>query len=103
MQPAITNAQNSVRDTENLSAIVLCPKAEVIAARDAARSKTGYANEAMVYAFDRILRTETPRLVYWLDSSNLTVEEMVDRILTNFQFTLRYERLRGFFHSSIVS
>ena len=68
-----------------LSAIVLCPKAEVVAARDAARSKTGYANETMVYAFDRILRTETPRFGYWLDSSHLTVEETVDRILANLQ------------------
>jgi predicted kinase len=68
-----------------LSAIVLCPKAEVVAARDAARTKTGYANETMVYAFDRILRSETPRLGYWLDSTHLTVEETVDRILANLQ------------------
>jgi predicted kinase len=64
-----------------LSAIVLCPKPEVVAARDRARSKTGYADEAMVYAFDRILRTETPRLGYWLDTSNLTVAETVDHVL----------------------
>lgn len=68
-----------------LSVIVLCPQAKVVAARDAARSKTGYANEAMVYAFDRILRTETPHLGYWLDSTHLTVEETVDRILANLQ------------------
>jgi hypothetical protein len=66
-----------------LSVIVLCPQAEVVAARDAARSKTGYANKEMVYAFDRILRNETPRLGYWLDSTNLTVAETVDRILAN--------------------
>lgn len=68
-----------------LSAIVLCPRPEVVAARDAARSKTGYTDETMVDAFDRILRTETPRLGYWLDSSDLTVEETVDRILASFQ------------------
>ncbi|MBD0308537.1 MAG: AAA family ATPase, partial [Microcoleus sp. T1-bin1] len=44
-------------DDVPLSAIVLCPKADVVAARDAARTKTGYANETMVYAFDRILRS----------------------------------------------
>lgn len=55
-----------------LSVIVLCPRVEVIKTRDAARSKAGYANEAMVYAFDHILRTETPRLGYWLNTSNLT-------------------------------
>lgn len=64
-----------------LSVIVLCPQPEVVAVRDAARSKTGYANRAMVDAFDRILRTETPHIGYWLDSSNLTVAETVDRIL----------------------
>lgn len=68
-----------------LSVIVLCPRAEVVAERDATRLKTGYTNESMVDAFDRILRTETPRLGYWLDSSNLTVLETVDRILASFQ------------------
>lgn len=64
-----------------LSAIVLCPRVEVITTRDAARSKTGYADEAMVDAFDHILRTETPRLGYWLDTSDLTVAQTTDRIL----------------------
>jgi predicted kinase len=68
-----------------LCAIVLCPSAEVVAARDAARLKTGYANEIMVYEFDRILRTETPHLGYWLDSTHLTVPETVDRILAHLQ------------------
>lgn len=68
-----------------LSVIVLCPQAEVVAARDAARSKTGYASETMVYEFDRILRAETPHLGYWLDSSHLTVKETVDRILASLQ------------------
>lgn len=66
-----------------LSVIVLCPKAEVVATRDRARAKTGYADETMVYAFDRILHTETPRLGYWLDSSRLTIEETVNQILAN--------------------
>lgn len=64
-----------------LSVIVLCPEAETIAARDAARTKTGYADATVVHAFDRILRAETPRLGYWLDSTNLTIQETVDQIL----------------------
>ena len=72
-------------DDVPLSAIVLCPSPEAVAAREAGRSKTGYTDEKMVYAFDRILRTETPRLGYWLDSTDLTVEETVDRILASFQ------------------
>ncbi len=68
-----------------LSVIVLCPRVEVVAARDAGRSKAGYANEAMVYAFDHILRTETPRLGYWLDTSNLTVAQTIDHVLKHLQ------------------
>lgn len=66
-----------------LSVVVLCPRAEVVAARDAARGKTGYASEEAVHAFDRVLRMETPRLGYWLDTSDLTIPETVDAILTH--------------------
>ncbi len=38
-------------------------------------------NEDAVLTFDRVLRTETPRLGYWLDSSELSVAETVDHIL----------------------
>ncbi|HEU5013178.1 MAG TPA: AAA family ATPase [Roseiflexaceae bacterium] len=63
-----------------LSVIVLCPRAEVVAERDESRAKTGYQDHAAVQVFDRILRTETPRVGYWLDNSNLTVSETVDAI-----------------------
>jgi hypothetical protein len=61
--------------------VVLCPRADVVAARDEARGKTGYANPQAVADFDRILREETPRLGFWLDNSALTVDETVDAIL----------------------
>jgi predicted kinase len=64
-----------------LSVFVLCPRPEVVAARDFSRSKTGYPNDAAVRAFDRILRLETPRIGYWLDTSDLTVDQTVDAIL----------------------
>jgi predicted kinase len=64
-----------------LSVIVLCPRPEVVAARDAARAKTGYADPFVVHEFDRIVRGETPRIGYWLDNSDLTITETVDRIL----------------------
>jgi hypothetical protein len=64
-----------------LSLVVLCPRPAVVAARDAARGKTGYGDEAAVQAFDDILRSATPRLGYWLDNSDLTVAETVDQIL----------------------
>jgi adenylylsulfate kinase-like enzyme len=64
-----------------LTVIILCPRAEVVAARDNGRSKTGYSNDAAIRAFDRVLREETPRIGYWLDSSDLTVAATVDAIL----------------------
>ena len=64
-----------------LSVIVLCPRPEVVAAREAERLKTGYPDEASLLAFDRVLRSETQRLGYWLDNSDLTAVETVERIL----------------------
>lgn len=62
--------------------VVLCPRADVVAARDHARGKTGYPDRASVDAFDHVLRSETPRIGYWLDNSDLTVAETVDTILS---------------------
>ena len=64
-----------------LSVIVLCPRPEVIAARETARAKTAYPDESAVQTFDRVLRNETPHIGYWLDNSDLTVAETVDNIL----------------------
>lgn len=61
--------------------VVLCPSAEVLAAREAARLKSGYRDRWDPAAFDRELREHTPRIGFWLDSSALTVEQTVDRIL----------------------
>jgi cytidylate kinase len=66
-----------------LSVIVLCPRPEVVAARDADRAKRGYADHSSVESFDRVLRSETPRIGYSLDNSDLTIAETVDRILQN--------------------
>jgi hypothetical protein len=60
--------------------VVLAPRADVVAARDAARAKSGYRAFA-VDGLDRLLREETPQLGLWLDSSALTVEQTVDAIL----------------------
>jgi cytidylate kinase len=68
-----------------LLTVVLCPRAEVVAVRERTRPKSGYADEADVAAFDRILHTETPRVGYWLDTSEMTVSATVDRIAAHFQ------------------
>ena len=61
--------------------IVLSPSAEVIAQRDAARGKTGYADGWTPEMLDRQLRESTRGIGLWLDTSELSVEETVDRIL----------------------
>ena len=60
--------------------VVLAPRAEVLAARDARRGKTGYRGGWTVPAMLAEL-DETPRIGLWLDNSDLTVEQTVDRIL----------------------
>jgi predicted kinase len=65
-----------------LHVIVLCPSVEAVAAREAARSKTGYGT-LPIAAFDRFLRADTPRLGLWLDTSEQTADETVDHILAH--------------------
>ena len=65
-----------------LYVVVLCPAAEVVAAREAERGKTGY-HGIEVGDLDRALREQTPRIGLWVDSSSLSVDQTVDRILAN--------------------
>ncbi|MEV4201806.1 AAA family ATPase [Micromonospora globbae] len=72
--------------TRPLSVVVLAPRAEVVAARDAERRRTrgkvAYRpGDQAVAALDDALRAATPRLGLWIDTSDLTVAETVDRIL----------------------
>lgn len=60
--------------------VVLSPRPEVVATREAGRAKTGYGSFT-VDDLDRSLRDETPRIGRWIDTSDLTVEETVDMIL----------------------
>jgi len=60
--------------------IVLCPNAEVVMQREAARSKKGYGIWT-VSELDHVLRGETPRIGMWLDTSALSPQETVDVIL----------------------
>ncbi len=69
----------------SFAVVVLCPRPDVIAARDQARVKTGYADRSVVDAFDHVLRSETPRIGYWLDNSDLTVAETADTILAHLE------------------
>jgi predicted kinase len=75
---ALAEVVQQLRD-HPLHVVVLCPSAEAVAAREAGRAKTGYG-AASVAAFDQVLRTATPRLGLWLDSSHWSVAETVDQI-----------------------
>jgi chloramphenicol 3-O-phosphotransferase len=63
-----------------LHVVVLAPRPEAVAAREAGRAKTGYGAWT-VEQLDAALRESTPRLGLWLDTSELTVGETVDAIL----------------------
>lgn len=79
--PELTEYVARVR-TRPLHVVVLAPSPRAVAAREEARPKTGYGAGWTVAALDRILRTETPRLGLWLDTSEQTPEETVDAVLS---------------------
>lgn len=62
--------------------VVLAPDVAAVEQRERARSKTGYAGftPAML---DGVLRQETARIGFWLDSTGQTPAETVDEILAN--------------------
>lgn len=70
-----------------LSVVVLAPSVAAVTARDLerqrGRGKVAYRQgDQDIAALDRALRDTTPRFGLWLDTSELTVDETVDRILT---------------------
>lgn len=67
-----------------LYVVALCPRAEVVAAREAKRGKTGYG-AFQVEPFHQVFREETPKIGLWLDSSDQTAEETVREIMTRVQ------------------
>jgi adenylylsulfate kinase-like enzyme len=63
-----------------LLVVVLAPRAEVVAARDRSRAKSGY-HRWTVDELDAGLRRQTPRVGLWLDSSEQTPSQTVEEIL----------------------
>lgn len=70
--------------TDPLYVVVLAPRPEAVAAREAGRAKNAYG-AFTVSALDTVLRDATPRVGTWLDTSDLTVDETVQAILTGAQ------------------
>jgi predicted kinase len=68
--------------TRPLHVVVLAPDPAAVAAREAGRAKTGYDGEAWTISqLDEALRTSTPRIGLWLDTSGLTPAQTVEAIL----------------------
>ena len=63
-----------------LHVVVLMPRREIIAVRDAARTTDGYEHWSLDALYDLFAR-DTPRLGLWLDTSDQTPEETVRAIL----------------------
>jgi predicted kinase len=61
--------------------VVLAPRSEVLAQRDRDRIKTGYSEHFPPSVLASALERETPRLGLWIDNSDITVAEVVERIL----------------------
>jgi predicted kinase len=61
--------------------VFLDPCAAAVAERDCGRSKTAYGDHWDVGELRDVLRLETARLGLWLDSTGLSAEQTVDRIL----------------------
>ncbi len=61
--------------------VFLDPCATAVAERDRGRSKTAYGDHWDVGELRDVLRLETVKLGLWLDSTGLSAEQTVDRIL----------------------
>ena len=61
--------------------VFLDPCATMVAERDRSRQKTGYGGHWSVGQLRDVLRLETARLGLWLDTTDLSAEQAVDRIL----------------------
>jgi adenylylsulfate kinase-like enzyme len=81
MGPAVTTYVSRIRGRP-LHVVVLAPRVDVVRAREAARPKTAYQDDGpTVEDLDSYLRSETPRIGLWLDTSEQTPEQTVDEIL----------------------
>ena len=64
--------------------IVLCPNVETVKRREALRGKVGYVGFTPEALYEDFMR-ETPKVGYWLDTSDQTPEQSVEDILLHFR------------------
>ena len=65
-----------------VSLVMLAPDVAVVMQRESERVKVGYGDLWSIRDFDHMVRTKTPRIGLWLDSSQQTPDETVDDILS---------------------
>lgn len=64
-----------------VSLVMLAPDVSTVMRRETERTKTGYGDLWSIRDFDHKVRTETPKIGLWLDSSQQTPDETVDEIV----------------------
>jgi predicted kinase len=79
--PELTDFMTRIA-TRDRYLVVLAPSVAALERRERERAKTGYTGFSPA-DLDRVLRDDTPRLGYWLDSSDLTPAGTVDAILAH--------------------
>ncbi|PWM38896.1 MAG: phosphotransferase [Clostridiales bacterium] len=63
--------------------VVLCPNAAVVQKRERLRGKVGYTGITVERLYEAFLR-ETPKIGFWLDTSEQTPEQSAQEILKHF-------------------
>ena len=64
-----------------LSLVMLAPDVGTVMRREAERAKVGYGELWSIRDFDQMVRSETPHIGLWLDSSQQTAQETVEEIV----------------------
>jgi cytidylate kinase len=79
--PVLAEYVESIR-SRPLVVVVLAPRPDVILRREAERAKDAYRlGSHSVADLDAALRSETPRIGMWIDTSNQTPDQTVDAIV----------------------
>ena len=72
------------------SLIVLCPEPSAVTERERSRNKTAYVGFTPEQ-LDAVHRSTTPRVGFWLDSTDLSIDETVDRALAELDGAARID------------
>jgi cytidylate kinase len=74
------NEMENLLEQYNLKIIVLIPRVEIVKKREETRHKKGYVGFNIEKLYEEFIK-ETPKIGYWIDTSEITPEETVKKIL----------------------